>query len=85
MKKLWFGCALSLCLCLLLLSGWLLINPTTAQAADGTAKCPGGSTVSCEPGADRCRCEDYKGCTSYWDDGTKKETKCSSSEELYLY
>ena len=77
MRKAWKLSALSLCLGLLAASGWVVMNPVSALAADGTANCGGFKTVSCSAGATRCSCEDYVGCTSYFADGTSKQTKCT--------
>lgn len=77
MRKAWKLSALTLCLGLLAASGWALMNPVPAFAADGSARCGGTKVVTCEANATRCVCEDYKGCTSYFSDNTTKETKCS--------
>jgi len=84
MKKLWLSFTFSSLLCLLAVSGWLLLNPTPVSAAGGSAKCAGGTVVRCEATATACNCTDYSGCTSTMPDGTSKETKCDS-EELLIY
>lgn len=83
MRKAWLASAATVLLGLLATSGWLLFNPAAARAADGKARCGGTSTVSCDAAATRCVCEDYQGCTSYFANGTSKETKCGGGEELY--
>lgn len=77
--KTWKLSALSLCLGLLAASAWVLVNPVPARAAEGSARCGGTKVVTCEAGATKCVCEDYKGCTSYFSNNTSKETKCSDS------
>lgn len=85
MRKAWLASAAAVLLGPLATSGWLLFNPSTALAADGKARCGGTSIVTCEPGATRCVCEDYVGCTSYFSNGTSKETKCGGGDEPILH
>lgn len=86
MRKAWLVSAFTIVLGLLAASGWLIFNPTTAFAADGTARCGGATTVRCEAAATRCVCEDFVGCTSYFSDGSSSTTKCSNGDdEMLLY
>lgn len=81
MRRVLFGSAFSVCVCLLALSMWLAINPRTALAASGSAKCRDGGSVLCCMDCSRvtkCDCTDYEGCTATFSDGTTAEHKCSS-------
>lgn len=80
MKKAWLASVFSVCLGLVLASAWLVFNPTSALAAEGTANCGGYTRVRCATGAVRCVCEDGVGCTSYFADGTKSEAKCKDAD-----
>ena len=61
MKRSWLSLVLSICLSLVVISGWLIINPTIALAASCTASCAGGLNVSCY--GQTCTAEDGVGCT----------------------
>lgn len=66
--------------CLLAAVFWVLSLPQAAIAAQGTANCPGGRTVSCA--AYRCDCTDNIGCTGYdmYGNEVSNQTKsCESS------
>lgn len=82
MRKAWLASAATVFLGLLLTSAWLLLNPASAYAADGSARCGGTKVVHCEAAATRCVCEDYVGCTSYFANGSTKETKCDGGGEI---
>jgi hypothetical protein len=51
-----------------------LLLATPALAATGTAKCPGGVTVSCA--AYHCTCSDGLGCVADDGNGNETLTKC---------
>ena len=79
MKKAFLASVFSICLGLIGTSAYLLLSPTTAFAAEGTAKCGGLTSVRCADGAVRCVCEDGRGCTSYFADGSKSEALCKDA------
>lgn len=79
MKKAFLASMFSVCLGLLAVSAWLLFSPSAVFAAEGTAKCGSITSVRCADGAVRCVCEDGKGCTSYFADGTWSEAKCKDT------
>jgi hypothetical protein len=59
MKRSLNVCLYSLCICLLLVSGYLLANPVSVLASDCSATCNNGSvSVS----GTFCTCTDYMGC-----------------------
>ena len=79
MNKPWLSFLLSVSLCLVVISGWLLLTPTTVLAATCTADCEGGRSVSCT--GTSCSATDSVGCS-----GTINrivtETSCPKREEL---
>ena len=79
MKQVFLASVFSLCLVLIAASAYLLLSPTTAFAAEGTAKCGGLTSVRCADGAIRCVCEDGVGCTSYFANGSKSEASCKDA------
>lgn len=85
MKRPLLASALSICFSLVAITSWLLLTPTPALAATGTANCSGGQTVSCS--ADACWCFDGYGCDACnkQSNGTYKctTTRCKSDDELY--
>ena len=81
MKRLLMASAFSVSLCLLALSLWLLINPSIALAATGSADCGGGKKVLCCvdcANVTKCDCEDGRGCTVTYSDKTTSEKLCTS-------
>ncbi len=62
MKRSWLGFVVSVCLSLVVISGWLILNPTIALAATCTASCANGRDVSCY--GQTCTQQDGVGCTS---------------------
>lgn len=53
------------CFSLVVLSGWLILNPISVFAASCTAQCPGRASVTCGGnGASVCTAIDGQGCTS---------------------
>ena len=61
MKRSWLSLVLSVCLSLVVISGWLIINPTIALAASCTASCANGRDVTCN--GQTCTAENGVGCT----------------------
>lgn len=81
MKRLMVASALSVSLCLVALSLWLLLNPSTALAATGSADCGGGQKVLCCmdcSNVTKCDCTDGLGCTVTYNDNTTSKKLCSS-------
>ncbi|MDQ3919385.1 MAG: hypothetical protein M3348_13015 [Acidobacteriota bacterium] len=82
MKRLFSACLA--CLCLLVLSAYLLVVPVSADFADGTATCANGSKLSCS--GNNCQSGDtvieggkvtqdgYCNCTS--NNGTSDQQSC---------
>lgn len=66
MKRWLTATTLSLCLCLVAVTGYLLLFPVSALAAGGTADCGFGLQVLCESRYS-CVCEDGVGCTKRTD------------------
>lgn len=62
---------------------WLLLTPTPAFAATGSANCAGGKPVTCA--AEICHCTDNVGCsacnTGANGNITCEHTNCKKSEE----
>ena len=78
MKKRGSSFLLSICLCLILTSGWLLFTPITALAAMCIAECAGGQSVTCR--GQSCTATDGVGCTGTIDDKVT-ENKCPKEDE----
>lgn len=88
MRRTLLASALSACFGLIVATSWVLLTPTPAFAAEGSAKCSGGKTVTCE--AQSCICWDNMGCTACNQGSDGKwncsETKCQKTdEEMILY
>jgi len=81
MKRMLWGSAFSMFVCLLVLSAWLVISPHTSSAASGSADCGGGQKVhcclSCE-NVTKCDCQDGVGCTATYTNGTTSQKRCDS-------
>ena len=60
MKRTLLASALSVCLCLLIVTTWLLLNPITASAATCVAQCRNSDSVSCSGFS--CSAADNFGC-----------------------
>ena len=73
MRKKWLGFILTICLTLLGVSCWLLVNPLTALAATCTATCEGGRTVTCR--GESCTATDGVGCSGTIN-GIETRTPC---------
>jgi hypothetical protein len=69
--------------CLLLFAVWLLVKPQAVIAAEGSANCGGGVTVSCR--AYHCDCIDGVGCTAYDASGNKIEGLSKSCPAVTAY
>ena len=63
MKNSGLGLVLSFCLALLVVSGWLVVNPATAFAGSCCAECPGGYARQCCFGQN-CNAQDGVGCSA---------------------
>jgi hypothetical protein len=75
MRKGWLGFLLSICLCLTVISGWLLIHPITALAlASCVVDCGQGHKHTCT--GDSCTATDGVGCTATIN-GITSEAPCS--------
>lgn len=79
MKKFLTSLTLSICLGLVLTTSFLILTPFTAFAGDDcTAKCPGGTSVTCQPDSrGNCWATDGVGCL-----GAQSKACPKADEEL---
>jgi len=80
MKRTLLASAFSVCLCLLIVTTWLLLNPVTASAATCVALCRNADAVSCS--GYKCSAADNFGC--WYQETQESQTKwvmCRTTHE----